>query len=231
MSDSCKHLFISIVNLSKIEKFFFKRVSTYAIMIRRFPIWYVFERCSVWINLYFRLRSFFESFSIPMSMIHSDFLLFSLRSHILLQYCFVFLSSVCWFVFVHSPLLVGRIFFRWFWMSGIVSIVLSYLYVCLVFLLSSVASGIFPRGVLSILLVAFLLLFVRTFFIVLSLWHVIINFCASSWISHPRFVFLVLFFKRTLILSQINFAPAYISSFSSVMLFVEICVNNSFFFF
>ena len=52
-----------------------------------------------------------------------------------------------------------------------------------------------------------------------------------SLISHPDFEFLFLFFRERLILSQTNFTPALIISFNSVMLFVEICVNNSFVFF
>ena len=46
----------------------------------------------------------------PVLLIHSAFLLFSPRSHILLKKCFVFLSYGCWYIFVHSSLFVGRIF-------------------------------------------------------------------------------------------------------------------------
>ena len=45
----------------------------------------------------------------------------------------------------------------------------------------------------------------------------------SSLIPHPRFEFLFVFFRGTQISSQI-------SPFNSVMMFVEICVNNSFIF-
>ena len=54
--------------------------------------------------------------------------------------------------------------------------------------------------------------------------------CISSLISHPGFEFLSVFFLGILILVQTNFSPAYISSFYSLMLFVEICINNSFIF-
>ena len=49
----------------------------------------------------------------------------------------------------------------------------------------------------------------------------------SSLIFHPGFQFLFVFFSRTPILSPTHFAPAWISSFNSVMLFVEICVHDS----
>ena len=50
----------------------------------------------------------------------------------------------------------------------------------------------------------------------------------SSLISHPGFVFLFEFLKETTILSQTNFALAYISPFSFVMLPVRIFVNDFF---
>ena len=52
--------------------------------------------------------------------------------------------------------------------------------------------------------------------------------CDSSLSSHPDFDFLSVVFKGTPIFSQTRFAPAYIKSFNSEMLFVEIFVNKSF---
>ena len=63
------------------------------------------------------------SYSFPMLLIHSAFLLCSLGCHILLQTCFASFASGCWYVFVLSPL-VGRIFSRCFEMSCFFCIVL-----------------------------------------------------------------------------------------------------------
>ena len=52
----------------------------------------------------------------------------------------------------------------------------------------------------------------------------------SRQISHSDFVFLRRFLKGTTILSPTNFAPAWISSFNSVMLSIGIFVNKLFFF-
>ena len=55
--------------------------------------------------------------------------------------------------------------------------------------------------------------------------------CVSCRISHPGFEFLLVFFRGTPILSLTIWAPAYFSSFNSLMFFVDIGVNNSLFFF
>ena len=52
--------------------------------------------------------------------------------------------------------------------------------------------------------------------------------CDSSLSSHPGFDFLSVVLKGKPIFSQTNFAPAYIKSFNSVMLFVGMFVNKSF---
>ena len=52
----------------------------------------------------------------------------------------------------HLPLLVGRIFSRCFRISCFVGIVLSCLYIFLIFLLSPVLSGLFPHVIFSFFL-------------------------------------------------------------------------------
>ena len=83
-----------------------------------------------------------------MPFIHSAFLLCSFRSHILLQNCFVSLSSGC----IH-PVIAGWIFFRCFEMFNFVRVVWFCLDIFLVFLLSPIPSGLFPRVVLFVSLV------------------------------------------------------------------------------
>ena len=55
--------------------------------------------------------------------------------------------------------------------------------------------------------------------------------CVLSHLSHLGFEFLLVFFRRTPVLSQTNALPAQISLFNSVMLFVKICCNILFIFF
>ena len=52
--------------------------------------------------------------------------------------------------------------------------------------------------------------------------------CDSNLISYPGFDFLSVVFWSTSTFSQNNFAPAYIKSLNSVMLFVRIFVNTLF---
>ena len=124
------------------------------------------------------------------------------------------------------PLFAGRIFFRCFGMSYFVCIVLLCLGIILVFLLLPVSSGLFLHVVcfspnlfqLSSSILSFLLLVVGFF----SAFPVefpiqVLSFCSCF------------FFIGTPIFSLTNFALAWISLFKSEMLFVEICVNNSFF--
>ena len=80
----------------------------------------------------FKLRCIFAlgpssspSNSFSILLIYSAFQLCSLSSRLFLQNFFVSLSSGCWYVFVYSPLLAGRIFFRCFGMSCFISIILS----------------------------------------------------------------------------------------------------------
>ena len=68
--------------------------------------------------------------SFPMLLVHSAFLLCSLGCYILLQNCLASLASSCWYVFVPSPRLVGRIFFRCFGMSCFVYYYFHYYYCC-----------------------------------------------------------------------------------------------------
>ena len=87
------------------ESLFLKPEPTYAIMARRFPIWYFFNvplRELRW--GFFVLGAFScpcNSFSVLI--IHSDFLLWHIRSHIFLHNCFLSLTFVFWHIFIHSP--------------------------------------------------------------------------------------------------------------------------------
>ena len=104
MSVSSKHLFLSIANLLLMEINFWNRNPYMQSMARRFPIWYFLHCCTEWIDLYFCLTPFFNSFWLFFFMlfIYPAFLLSSLRSYMLLQNCFVSLSSVWWCAFVPS---------------------------------------------------------------------------------------------------------------------------------
>ena len=92
--------------------------------------------------------NYFSKLSIP-----SAFLLCSIRFHILLQNCFVFLSSASWHDLCILPLPPGKIFFRCFWISCFVSIVLSCPAIFLVFIILPVPSDLFLRGVSFVLIV------------------------------------------------------------------------------
>ena len=152
-----------------------------------------------------------DSFS--MSLIHSAFFVCSLRSHILLQNCFVSLSSAWWRIFVHSSSTYWYNFFRYFGFPCFVCIVLSCLDTFLFFFLCPLPSGLFPRVVLYILL-ELLFFFSSQHIPVFHLYLKIIACCrrflmfVSCWISHQGFEFLFLFLMGTSILSQTNFAPA-----------------------
>ena len=168
--------------------------------------------------------------SFSMLFIHSAFLLWSFHSHILLQNL-TSLASGCWYGLTHStPLIVVRIFFVvlersvlaiWF---GFVSVSFSspffrqyfwLIFSNFIFRCScrafSVSSKIFLMFCFCILVCC------RSLFI-----------CDSSQSSHPDFDFLSVILKGTPILSQINFAPVYIKSFTSVISFVGIFINKSF---
>ena len=150
----------------------------------------------------------------------------SLGCHILVPNCSISLASGCWYVFVSSPPFVSRIPFRCFGMPCFVCIVLPFVDIFLIFFLSRVLSGLYPHVVLLFfLMVPFpfcLYTFLRLSF-VLSFWSVFIDFiiCVSSRIFHPGFDFFFVLFEGILIFSQTNFAPALISSFNPVILFVD----------
>ena len=150
--------------------------------------------------------------SFAMLLIHSAFY------HVLLVAIFcskivqLLLHPVVGMFSYHLPPLVSRIFFSCFGMSYFVCIVLHFLNIFLIFLLSPVRSGPFPRG----LLLFFLLLlfpFLPTCFSVFSISFIIFAcflrflICVSSRISHPGFDFLLVFFKGTPIFSQTTFSP------------------------
>ena len=178
----------------------------YAIMVWCFRIWYFFVCCSEWIEVYFRCRNIFESFYFIMLFVHLDFLLCSLRSHILLQNCFVHscLTRLLLCLRAFSAQLAGRIFFRCFVMPSFVHIVLSCLDIFVVFLLSLIYNlELFV--LLDVLLLSFRPNLFQRSSPVFSFSFLI---CVSSRISHPGFEFLFVFFRETPILSQTNFAPA-----------------------
>ena len=112
------------------------------------------------------------------------------------------LFLIHWYVLVSSSQLVGRIFFRCFGTFCFVCIVLPFVDIFLIFLLSSVLSGLFPQVVLLFFLVlpfpfclnmfqcfSFVLLFLPVFETFLSAFpvefsiHVLI-FCSSSLKEH-----------------------------------------------
>ena len=113
MSVSYTHLFISIASLSLMEQMF---LNHYPCM----PSWLGDLRFDTFPNISLRCIFALEPSSSPRTsfpqlLINSAPRLCSLRSHILLQNCFVSLSSACCYVVVHSP--PCRIFFRCFGMS------------------------------------------------------------------------------------------------------------------
>ena len=131
------------------------------------------------------------------------------------------------------PLLAARIFFRCFGVSCFVCIVRSYLGIILVFILSPEPSDSSLRVVLFVLIM-FLSSFCPNIFSHFSsvLTFLLVDgaiFVFQSDFS-SRFEILFVFFRRTPILSLTNFTPAWITSFNFVMLFVDMCVNNSFIF-
>ena len=98
---------------------FFKPISMYAIMSFRFPPRYVFDCCSEWLNMYFLPSVLLRVLLILFPMlIHSAFMLYSLSCHILLQNCFVSLTSGHLYVSLHFPhQLIGINFISLFRMS------------------------------------------------------------------------------------------------------------------
>ena len=138
---------------------------------------------------------------------------------------------MCSYIF---PLLAGRIFSRCFGVSCFIRIVWSCLGIFLVFFLVPVPSDWLRRAVSSILIVLVCSfrpnIFLR--FSCLSIFaYSRFLICVSSLISHLGFEFLFMFFRGTPILVLTNFAPASMTSFNSVMLFIKICFNNLFVFF
>ena len=119
----------------------------------------------------------------------------------------------------HSLPIVDRIFFRCFGKPCFVCIVLPFVDISLIFLLSPALSGLFLH--VPVIFPFFPRLFQR-FSLFLSFWLVFVIFliCISSRISHPGFDCFFVLFEGNPIFSQTNFAPALISSFNSVKLFV-----------
>ena len=117
--------------------------------------------------------------SLVLLLIHLAFLLCSLGRHILAQNSLVSLTSGCWYVFVSSPRLVGKISFRCFGMSCFACIVLPFVDVCLIFLLSPVLSDLFLHVVLLFFLVLpflFCPYMWQRFSFVFSFWPVSVDF-------------------------------------------------------
>ena len=174
----CKRLFISIANLSRMESNFLNR---YPCM----PSWSgvfkfgTFLSCFESIEVYFYLRSFLSirlfSYILSVPIFCSNIILFPCH-------------PVIGIFFVHFPLLVGRIFF----------VVLKYPILSilfypvstsfLVFSLSQVTSGSFPRVVLFVLLVllfSFSSQHISVFSFVLSFLLVVVDFLSTFPIVFP----------------------------------------------
>ena len=101
MSDSCRHLFLSIASLSWICI----NLLNHYLCMPSGPG--VFQFVSFWVLLsesrcIFTIGPPLSPNSFPTLLIHSAFLLCSLRSYIFLQNCFVSLSSSWWYAFVQS---------------------------------------------------------------------------------------------------------------------------------
>ena len=129
-------------------------------MTWRFLVYYFLERCSEWIEVYFRLWSFslfyHATYLFDFTVLLSSFPYFAPK-----LFCFLLIRFlVCFRTF--SPNLVVDFFFVG--MSCFVCIVLSCLDINLVFLFLSVPSGLFPRVVLFFLLVELLFSFCPNIF-------------------------------------------------------------------
>ena len=165
-----------------------------------------------------------------MLFIHSTFLLCSLGCHILLKNCFASFSSGCWYVFEPSPPTCRKNFISLFWNVRFCLYcftLIRYLFnlpsfTSTFWFISSSCTVIFTSVAFSFLsqhVPAFFLYFItfaccRKFLI-----------CISSWISRLGFEFMFLF-----LLGELQFFHRLISLLTMIF-FVEICVNNSFFFF
>ena len=147
----------------------------------------------------------------PMLLIHSAFLMFSWLPYFtqtLFSFLYIRLLAC---LRVTSPYFLLDLFY-YFGMSCFVCIVLPCLNIFLMFPLSSVHSGLFPRVLLSFFLVL-LFPFCPQIFQRFSLFFIFVCchrflMCVSSRISQPGFYFLFVFLKGTWFFSQTNFAPA-----------------------
>ena len=111
----------------------------YSIVPRNFPVWYFFEGCSEWIDVYFHHKSFSRiSNAFSTLLIHSALRLCFLRSHILLPDCFVSLSWGCSYEFFYSPLQLVEYSFVVFEYRF-----LSVLFCCIIFFFTSIAFFLF----------------------------------------------------------------------------------------
>ena len=158
---------------------------------------FFFEWYSARIDVYFCLWAFFQFLQFfSMLFIHSAFLLWSLRSHILVQNCFASLAFGCWYVFAPSPLTSWYNFLSLFWN---VQFCLYYLILSwYLFSLRSFASTF--CCIVSSIRVA--LLFSSQHILAFSYnpsifaCYRIFLICLSSEISHPGFKCLFVFLKE-----------------------------------
>ena len=130
-----------------------------------------------------------------MLLIHSTCLLCSLGYHISPK-LFFFFPSGFWY---HLPLLIGRIFFRCFGTSCFVCIVLSILAISLIFVLSPVIFGLFPRVLLSFFLVLFFPFRPKMFqciFFVSSFLPVFVDFLSLFLFEFP--IQVLIFYSRSI---------------------------------
>ena len=173
------------------------------------------------------------SSSLVILFIHSAFSLCLFGCHIFVQNHWVSFAFGCWYILCSSPPNYWYNFLSLFWN------VLFYLYcftLCrYLFNLPSFASSfwfIFSSFIVSFSCVVFSFLFL---IIPASFFCFIIFACfrrffiwVSSRNSHPDFDFSFVLFEGILIFSQTNFAPVWISSFNSFILFVDIYVSTWF---
>ena len=206
----------------------FEPESMYTIMAWSFPIWYFWVLLSM--NRWILSRSVLLQVFLDLLCCLSIRLISYVLSVAI--FCSKIVLFLCHLVVGMSscilPQLVGRIFF----------IVLGCLIFCIgfpyfdiffVFLLFLIFSGLFPWVVLPVLLFPFCPNMFKRFSSVLSFFLAVIDLLSAFLVEFPNQVLTsCLYSWGTPIFSQSYFAPAWISSFNSVMFYVETYVNNSF---
>ena len=95
---------------------FFKTKIWLCHLSQGFFILVFFKCCLECVEVYFHLRTFSEYSQLCFRVVYpfSFFVMIFLSPHLASKFFFTSFTSVYWYDFAHSPLLVGRIFFRCF---------------------------------------------------------------------------------------------------------------------